>query len=331
MTSINSPVFRRTWILTDGKAGDLAQCLGVAQALGVEAEKRKVSPAPPWVWMMPFGPVPLTDRYGMANGPLEGPEPDLIIAAGWRTLAYIREMKKRFGRQIFTVFLKNPRCRAGYVDLIWAPEHDGLHGERVISSLAGPHRFSPACLQRDFANRPDRWKDLPAPLGGVLLGGDSRHYRFGRAEGERLAGALLRLGEQGAGLVITPSRRTPQWLQDHIRKSLEGRPVYWWDNKDPNPYGYILQHADFFIVTADSANMIGEVCVTGRPVYVFKPEGGSKKFDRLLAGFEAYGATRPLLEQGEKLATWSYPPLYAADDIAREIEKRARTQFFARE
>ena len=320
-------VFNRVWILSDGKAGDLAQCRGVAEQLGVHAKILIVSPGKPWVWLMPYGPLSPVDRIGGDNSPLSHPLPDLVIAAGWRTLAYVREIKKHQKSAVFTVFLKNPRCRAGYLDLIWAPDHDRLSGSRVISSIASPHRFSPRILREKYASKPDCLSMLSAPLIGVLLGGDSKDYHFSNEDCTRLASSLLGLAQNGAGLAITSSRRTPDRLKRAIKQTLEGHEIYWWNELDNNPYGYLLAHSDYFVVTADSANMIGEPCVSGKPVYVFRPSGGSKKFDRLLVAFEELGATKPLPEKIEKLVPWHYDPLFAAQDIALEIKKRAIRQF----
>ena len=320
-------LFSRVWLITDGKMGDLVQCEGVVQALGVKAKTILIAPPKPWVWLMPWGPLPPHERAGQKDCPLQPPFPDLVIASGWRALAYVRELKKVLGSQVYTVFLKSPRCKASYVDLIWVPEHDRLRGDRVISSLASPHRFSSDMLERDYAEKPDFMNSLPAPLIGVLLGGDSKDYHFSEEDCQRLAKSLGALAQTGAGLAITPSRRSPERLKRVLKQQLTGDNIYWWDEKSDNPYGYLLAHSDFFVITADSANMIGEACVKGKPVYTFRPSGGSKKFDRLLKGFECHGAARPLPEQMSDLVSWNYQPLYVANDIALEINRRAAIQF----
>jgi len=76
------------------------------------------------------------------------------------------------------------------------------------------------------------------------------------------------------------------------------------------------------VVTADSVNMVGEACATGRPVLVFTPSGGSKKFRRFHTALQERGATRPLPDVVDKLPEWTYEPLHSVDDIAREIERR---------
>ena len=45
------------WVLSDGKAGDEQQCLGVVEALGVTPDIRRVAPRAPFSWLMPWGPI----------------------------------------------------------------------------------------------------------------------------------------------------------------------------------------------------------------------------------------------------------------------------------
>jgi hypothetical protein len=321
-------VFDRVWIISDGKIGDVSQCRGVCEALGVVAEERVVAPRAPWLWFLPWGPLPPKDRRGRPGSPIGGPLPQLAIASGRRTLAYLREIKRAGSGEVFTVYLKDPRARADYVDLFWVPVHDRLRGNNVVVTLTSPHRYAPERLASQFGAVPDYLRELPKPMIGVLLGGDSRDFRYTDADCGRLASALRQLAEQGGGLAITPSRRTPAKLAAGIRAALAGQRYFWWDGNGENPYGYMLAHADRLVVTADSTNMVMEACVTGRPVYYFRPTGGSDKIERMLSSLTDYGAIRPLPEAPDALANWSYPPLYASDIVAAAIRKAAAARGF---
>jgi mitochondrial fission protein ELM1 len=94
--------------------------------------------------------------------------------------------------------------------------------------------------------------------------------------------------------------------------------------ENPNPYESWLAHADMFVVTADSINMTGEACASGKPVYVFEPKGGSEKFMRFHESLRRYGATRKLPDRFSQLEKWTYAPLDSASQIAAEIQKRWR-------
>ena len=65
----------------------------------------------------------------------------------------------------------------------------------------------------------------------------------------------------------------------------------------------------------------GEAAATGKPVYIFHPEGGSPKFDRFHASLRYAGITRPFHDARQPLENWSYAPLDAARLIADEIER----------
>lgn len=63
------------WVLTDGKAGDEGQCIGVAERLGVVPEIRRVKPRKPWSWLMPRGPIDPREAPDRPGSPLSPPSP----------------------------------------------------------------------------------------------------------------------------------------------------------------------------------------------------------------------------------------------------------------
>ena len=159
-----------------------------------------------------------------------------------------------------------------------------------------------------------------------MLGGPNGDYLYTPAALARLASALQSLVRLGASLLITPSRRTPEAVTDFVREATEGAPRILWDGTGANPYPQFLAHADAFIAPADSVNMTGEPCATGKPVYVFEPEGGSVKFTRFHESLRTHGATRPMPERFERLETWEYAPLNSSETIAGEIARRWLTR-----
>src|SRR3954471_3337626 len=104
-------------VLSDGKAGDRNQCLGVAEAvvrlIGGGHVEKTVAPRAPFSWLMPWGPPDPRD-----GGVLEPPYPGVAIASGRRVVASLRALKSR-NPQCLTVFLKDPRTGTGAADLIW--------------------------------------------------------------------------------------------------------------------------------------------------------------------------------------------------------------------
>jgi uncharacterized protein len=313
---------RSGWIVSDGKAGNDAQTRGVFDALGLSYEVKRVEPAGIWKLLAPWGPVSPAERFGTAASQFCPPWPDFAIAAGRLTTPYIRRLKQAAGRLTYTVILLDPRVGTSAADLFWVPEHDRLRGPNVITTLTAPHSFTPRRLAELRRAVPPDIAALPAPRAAVALGGPDGNYRYTPAAVARLVSALRSLASLGAGLMITPSRRTPIEVTDLVREATSGAPRLFWSGEGENPYPHFLAQADAFIAPADSVNMVGEACATGRPVYVFEPEGGSRKRARFHDALRRHGATRPLPERLDTLDVWSYAPLNSAETIAAEIARR---------
>jgi uncharacterized protein len=313
---------RRGWIISDGKSGNDAQTQGVFDALGLAYEMRRVDPQGVWKALSPWGPVSPAERFGTPQSQFRPPWPEFAISIGRLTTPYIRALKRMAGLSTYTVILQNPKVSASTADLFWVPEHDTRRGLNVVTTLTAPHSFTSRRLAELRAQMPAAIAALPTPRVAVALGGPNGDYRYTPAALARLASALQSLAALGAGLMITPSRRTPAEIGAFVRVATESARRFFWSGKGDNPYPHFLAHADAFVAPADSVNMTGEPCATGKPVYVFEPEGGSPKFARFHAALASHGATRPLPERFERLETWSYPPLNSSDEIAGEIARR---------
>jgi len=298
------------------------QAEGVAQALGLDYEMKRVSPKGIWRLLAPWAGVAPSERFGEPGAQFAPPWPDVAISLGRGSVAYMRAVRRRAGPELFTVVMLDPKRGLGTADVIWVPRHDRLRGPNVFTTLTSPHSFTVERLAELRRTVPPAIAALPHPRVAVVLGGKNAVYKFTDADDARFAGALASLGRLGASFLITPSRRTHARLLDVVDKATRDFPRILWDRTGPNPYGDFLAHADLLVVTADSVNMTGEACATGRPVLVFTPSGGSAKFRRFHEALQARGATRPLPDRLDAIPDWSYEPLHSVDDIAREIERR---------
>jgi mitochondrial fission protein ELM1 len=305
---------RRAWIVTDGKAGDENQCLGVAQSLGLVTELRRVPAKGLFTWLAPWGPIDPRQGPRKPGGALHGPLPDLVIASGRRAVPYCRACR-RLGVP-FTAFLKDPRTSARTADFIWVPEHDALRGPNVLTTVTSPHLVSPARLA-EARIRPDpRLARLGGSRVAVLLGGDSRHLRFSETEIARLVGHLRRLATQGVSLMITASRRTPAALRDAASALAEETGGFVWDGIGENPYLALLALADAVVVTADSVNMVSEAVATGVPVMLFELPGTPRRHATMYASLGQAGALVPF---DGRLTGRRYSPIDATPVIARAL------------
>jgi mitochondrial fission protein ELM1 len=309
---------RRALILSDGRAGHLAITLGIAEALGLQAEVQPVAPSWPLRLMAPWGPA----EPRLIARMLSEPWPAIALGAGRQTVPFIRALKRRSAGRIFTVLGQDPKTGPASADMIWAPEHDALRGANVVTTLTPPHRYGRERLAELRRNVPPDIAALPSPRVALFLGGPGGGYDWPETEIARFGRALLGVARQGGSFLITPSRRTPPALLRAADEATSGNPRILWAGQGENPYPAFLAHADAFIVTADSVNMAGEACATGKPIHVFHPAGGRAKFRRYHAALQVHGATRPLGDDGAPQAGWAYAPLDAAGIVAAEIERR---------
>ncbi|OYU49947.1 MAG: nucleoside-diphosphate sugar epimerase [Rhizobiales bacterium PAR1] len=316
------------WVLTDGKAGDLAQCLGVAERLGLEAQERVVKPRAPWLWLMPlswrmpFLAIDPAEAPGCAGSSLQPPYPDLVIASGRRAAPYLPAIKRASGGKTFTAFLKDPRTGPGIADFLWVPAHDRLRGENVLTTLTSPHRITPEALATLREAPPAPIAALKAPRVAVLIGGNSKDFTFTDGDVRRFWDALGALASSGASIMATASRRTPPELLEAARTRIESAGGWFWDGTGENPYRALLANAESLVVTAESVNMVGEALATGKPVHLFRPGGGSRKIDQFLRGLEEKGVLRPF---SGALERYSYAPMDATPEIAITLARRLMT------
>jgi mitochondrial fission protein ELM1 len=287
--SLPSQPIPTIWVLTDGKAGDELQCLGVAERLGVAAQIRHVAPRAPFVWLMPRGPIDPRDGPERPNSPIRPPFPDIVIASGRRAVPYLRAVKKASNGLSFTVFLKDPRTGTGAADLIWVAAHDRLRGANVLVTTTSPHRLAPERLAQARALPPAAIAALPSPRAAVLVGGNSRHHRFTADDIARFAGQLEALATSGVALMGSPSRRTQAPLERAVAEVFARHRGWWWDGTGENPYVALLANADAIVATADSTNMIGEAAASGAPILVFEPQGGHGKLTAFIRALERQG------------------------------------------
>jgi hypothetical protein len=322
----------RIWVITDGRAGNEAQALGLAEALArrraADIFVRRVAPKA-WTARLPArlwhalgaheGGWPFT-AYNARVRRIVPPWPDLAIGAGRRIAPLVAALRKLHG--VKTVQILDPRMPLADFDLVAVPEHDRLHdrvaGPTVIATLGSIGRTAPEIVAAAAEQWRDRLAPLPNPRLAVLLGGPSTSARFGGGAAGRLSKALGELAGRGRGLMVTPSQRTPQGLIGRLRDLL-GDSAFVWDGTGDNPYPAILGLADAVLVTEDSVNMVSEAATTGLPVHVFRLASRSAKIAAFHSEMARRGITRDFTGAIE---SWSYTPLAEADRVAAEVENR---------
>ncbi|TVQ82880.1 MAG: hypothetical protein EA357_07895 [Micavibrio sp.] len=308
------------WVVGEGLAGTENQCLGIADALGLVPEVKRVRLRLPWRLLSPYLRCGHPWAFSKEGAAIAPPWPDLVIASGRKSIAAALHIKKQSGGETLIVQVQDPRIDPKHFDLVTVPQHDPARGENVIVTTGALHRVTPEKLGREAQKFPELHK-LPAPRIAVMIGGDSRAHRLTEARGATLAAQLKTLAQKNGGMMVTVSRRTPFPCLALLQNTLKDMPnVYFWDGRDANPYFAFLELADWILVTEDSVSMTSEAVSTGKPVYTIPLDGGAKRIDRFHHLLQTQGYTRILPAETTALEKWTYTPPRDTADVAERIK-----------
>lgn len=298
------------WIITEGIAGTENQCLGVAEALGIAPEVKRINLRQPWKTLSPY--LGFESKHTFTEE-LSAPWPDILITSGRKSIAAARYIKKQSKEKTFCVHLQDPRINPKGFDLVAVPEHDPTRGRNVITTLAAPNRITEDKLDDAREEWASTFEPLKAPRVAVLIGGNSKAHTLTKPIMEKLA---TQLKELDCGLMVTTSRRTGTENEKILNDTLEGTGAYIWDGEGANPYLGMLSWAQYILVTSDSTSMLSDAGTTGKPVYMVELEGGGKRIDLLHKNLKKAGVVKVF---DGKLKSWKYQPLREAEDIAKAI------------
>lgn len=293
------------WAVADTRRGVENQAIGLAEAIARELGNAVVAR------------VTIRDD-GFVTLP-EYDTPDVWIGCGRPALKLARRHRKIFRAARF-IYVQDPRNHYDRFDLIVAPGHDRVRKANAISMIGSPHRVTPDRLAEGAAAFAKQLAALPAPRAAVLIGGPNKRFKVTPEVSANLEARIGDLLDAGYSLMLSVSRRTPKALTEALKARFDGDTRVWlFDGTGENPYFAFLAAADVICVTEDSTNMLVEAASTGKPLYSLPLDGDPGKFSRLYGALEAHGALRPLLGPVE---TWTYPPLDAAAQAAREVVLR---------
>jgi len=297
------------WVVTEGYIGLENQALGVAEGLGLAPILKTVAARQPWRSLPPRLWV---DRVGFRAlaGELAPPWPDVVVSCGGQAALAAYLIRRDSGGRTFTIHVQKPALPAREFDVLVVPKHDGLTGPNVIVTEGAVHRVTRAKLAEAAERFAARYAHLPNPRVAVLIGGSNNRYRLTAERMRVLAGQLAALAKGGAGLMVTPSRRTEPEAARILAEALAGLSADIWDGAGENPYFGLLGVADAILVTRDSVSMTSEAAFTGKPVHVIDLDGSSRRIERFHAHMQQQGYTRRF---SGKLESWTYTP---PDDTA---------------
>lgn len=310
---------RRALVLSDGAAGNENQALTLASLLAPAVEALRLESRAPWRWSAPRRLPGAARAFGPAFAArLRAPWPELVVGCGRQAALATRLLRAASGGTCRSVQILDPRIDARHFDLVVAPAHDGLRGENVITTRGGLNPIDDAWLAQ-ARDRFTAFARLPAPRLALLIGGPTRALALDEAYWGGLADAVrAQLARTGGSLLVTSSRRTPDWLRAAARRDFAGIPGRQWHGAEDgeNPYAGFLAWADAILATPDSVNLLSEAAATRAPVFTFAPRPVGGKVGRFVESLRESGRVRML---GESFDPAEIVPLRETARVAAAI------------
>jgi len=311
------------WVLLDDRAGNVNQCLGVAEALGLPFIRKDITynafaKLPNFVLGTSLCGVSVESRRA-----LNAPWPDLVIAAGRRTAPIARYIKKKNQGKTKLVQIMHPgSVGAADFDLICVPAHDS-HGhlqKNEMTMFGAPHRVTSDKLVQAASDWADRFRELSGPRIGLIVGGATKNRAFSAEMARDLGRAVNHMAQQkGASVLVSTSRRTGEAADPLLDEIKVASFKYKWGDEGDNPYFGILACSDLLIVTGDSVSMCSECCGTGKPVYIYAPPGMIS--DKHMRMVKALIDNQYAMLFGDENSLAQTQTLNAATDIAAHIKQ----------
>ena len=270
-----SAVRPRTWVLTGYKAGDNAQVLALADALGWPYDIKRFRYRKTELLTNRLLAVTLAGIDRHSSSALAAPWPDLVITAGRRNEPVARWIRKQSAGRTRLVHIGRPWAPLDVFDLIvTTPQYFLPDRHNVLKNCLPLHGVMSGRLNEAAAAWQQRFAHLPRPYTAVLIGGDSGPFVFSPEKGQRLGQLANSMAHHdGGSLLVTDSARTPLAAFEAFERELSV-PAHihrWSEAAEANPYLAFIALADQLVVTGESMSMLTEAAVTCKPLYIFDP------------------------------------------------------------
>ena len=305
-------------LLTQGMHGMVSQVEGLARALGLTYKHQSIKLKPLWN-LLPPKLTPISENLVKEKFVCDS---KVIISCGRKSVIPSIALKKRLGKEIFTIHIQDPKVSLKHFDLIISPQHDNIKGDNVLTTKGAIHYLTKKEIKDNlnYLNVNKEKKKLVA----FIIGGPNKYYNYNDQAIQQLFTKIKTLFTPDKyKIIIVPSYRTPEKI---IKKAFDTFNFNHIVIKTVDKKAYLsaLALADISVVTCDSTSMISEAAITGKPVYIAmmksnKNNGRFKKFYSLLTNL---GITRELKDNVEE---WSYESLNEVNRIAPIIKTKMKT------
>ena len=305
-------------LLTQGMHGMVSQVEGLARALGLTYKHQSIKLKPFWN-LLPPKLTPISENLVKEKFVCDS---KVIISCGRKSVIPSIALKKRLGKEIFTIHIQDPKVSLKYFDLIISPEHDNIKGDNVLTTKGAIHYLTKKEIKDNlnYLNVNKEKKKLVA----FIIGGPNKYYNYNDQAIQQLFTKIKTLFTPDKyKIIIVPSYRTPEKI---IKKAFDTfnfnhiviKTVY------KKAYLSALALADISVVTCDSTSMISEAAITGKPVYIamMKPNKNNRRFKKFYSLLTDLGITRELKDSVEE---WSYESLNEVNRVAPIIKTKMKT------
>ena len=305
------------WILSDGTIGMEIQCIALAEALGLEHEKKHIKP----YWLNRIFPslaklpgVPLANNHMQVTS---HSSPDILITCGRRHAGASIALKRLSNGTTYTIHIQDPKINPKHFDLLIIPEHDMSQGHNIIRSKGSLTRITQSTLDKEAQLIEPKINRLIGKKIAVNIGGDTKDSKVDDKTIKKLISSLNQFSiDNKCSLMITTTSRTSEPLKEALISLTKNPNIIVWTAGSRNPYLGFLGIADAIIVTSDSINMISEACSTGKPVNIFPLGKNSEKREKFISSLEKMGLVKQF---NGKYQSWRYDPLNESTRIAKLI------------
>lgn len=309
-------------LLTEGMHGMISQVEGLAKSLDIEFIHEKIELNSFWKLIPPkFTP---SQNFTFKNDIKKNF--DIVISCGRKSVIPSIYLKKKYKDKIMNIHIQDPKVSLKYFDYVVVPQHDSLSGNNVITSIGAIHYLKQDELDQNenyLKNKINKGKII-----SLIIGGPNKYYNYDdKSIGEIFTKIQKNFIDNGYQLIVIPSMRTPQKIIDKANNYFDKNQVII-NNVDKKAYLSSLKLADYIVVTCDSASMISEAAITGKPIYVAQmtPIKKNCRFEKFFNLFRSLNIIRNLENSVEK---WNYEKLNETDKASNHIKKKFKDYDFS--
>ncbi|PPR08908.1 MAG: hypothetical protein CFH44_00592 [Proteobacteria bacterium] len=259
-------------ILSDGKMGHQNQSVRLVESLGIEQydilklDRRKCGKLLSFI-----SPIYIVKNLAELKQQVKDNKYDVVVGIGSVPRLAMVSLKKQ-NPNLKTICIMDPKRYYNSYDVVAVPNHDDISytGDNVVSFTGSISYFSQADLdiaKKEFTE--EFSESIKKPLIGLVIGGDSKGYKFTMLKAKKLLEQTFELvNKLDANIYATTSRRTPAEQTSYIKYKVEesGNQIY--TSGPKNPFRAILGYSSIIIVTPETVSMLSEACATDALVLI---------------------------------------------------------------